>query len=474
MSANSLRPKWMNAFEARNITSPMKENEPRGRNAFNRDFGTIVHSNFFKRLAHKTQVYSLPYNDHIHTRLTHSVEASQIGREISRYFARSVLRRKVDFFSDSKYMDTFEREIEELTAAACLGHDIGHSPFGHVGKKTIEKFCEDRKQSHIFDDNKQVVRILLNDKWFEKIKVSGPFVASILKKDNLGGSCYPSETDKLTQILTQLNLLEGRHPCSVFMEAADDIAYLSADLLDFISIYSGSGTFANLEKFELFKDLLLVDGEGKPLTGNLKTEFIGAIEGDGDEVKQDFSDSFLKIALAHVFAVIDTFSGEFISGRLPVGSPTIENLPGAFYQFLVTHASEKDGKKDPNLLYSKCIGSEGQTFFNLKNKIYYGAILNEEFISEQDKLAKVVINSLLSELFVLTTSSNVLTESAFRKLPSDAQNYLLSAIENGNLFQAIVDLVSGMTDRYAISLWKDLAGLSALERMSGKPFKKTG
>lgn len=473
MSTNSLRPKWMNAFEARKNSNPMKENEARGRNAFNRDFGTIVHSNFFKRLAHKTQVYSLPFNDHVHTRLTHSVEASQIGREISRYFARVVLR-KANFFTDPNYTNTFEREIEELTAAACLAHDIGHPPFGHVGKETIEKFCNDKNQMHVFDDNKQVVRALLNDKWFEKLKVSGPLVASILKKDNLDKCCYKSEKEKLNGILSLLNLLDSRHPCSIFMEAADDIAYLSADLLDFITIYSEKRSFVDLTKFELFDKLLLVDGEGKVLTDNLYSKFQEAIDSSSDEVKQDFSDSFLKIALAHVFAVIDTFSTEYISGSLPVGSPHIENLPDAFYQFLLKHSYERSGKKDPNLLYSKCIGSEGQTFFELKEKIYYGAILNEEFISEQDKLAEVVINSIMNELFVLTTSPKIIEEPAFKKLPSDAQNYLLSAIDSGNLFQAIGDLVSGMTDRYAIMLWKDLAGLSALERMTGKPFKKAG
>ncbi len=228
------RPSWMYAFEARNPDLIISENEYRARNAFNRDLGIVVHSNFFKRLSHKTQVYSLPFNDHVHTRLTHSIEASQIGRQIARYFCLQIVRKIIH--DDSYYK--FASELEELTAAACLAHDVGHAPFGHEGKEIIEGFCKDKGESHLFDDNKQVVRILLNEIWIEKIKPSGPFVASILKKKEVQKNCYSSELGALNSILEKLNLTEIRHPASLFMEAADDIAYLSGDLLDFLAIYS--------------------------------------------------------------------------------------------------------------------------------------------------------------------------------------------------------------------------------------------
>lgn len=87
------------------------------RTAFQRDRDRIIHSKSFRRLKHKTQVFLTPYGDHYRTRLTHTLEVSQIARTI----AKSV------------------RLNEDLTEAIALGHDLGHTPFGHAGEETLAK-----------------------------------------------------------------------------------------------------------------------------------------------------------------------------------------------------------------------------------------------------------------------------------------------------------------------------------------------
>ena len=92
------------------------EREDDVRPAFQRDRDRIIHSKAFRRLKHKTQVFFAPTGDHYRTRLTHTLEVSQIARTIAK-----VLRLH-----------------EELTEAIALGHDLGHTPFGHAGERVID------------------------------------------------------------------------------------------------------------------------------------------------------------------------------------------------------------------------------------------------------------------------------------------------------------------------------------------------
>ena len=87
------------------------------RTAFQRDRDRIIHSKSFRRLKHKTQVFLAPYGDHYRTRLTHTLEVSQIARTIAKALKLN----------------------EDLTEAIALGHDLGHTPFGHAGEETLAK-----------------------------------------------------------------------------------------------------------------------------------------------------------------------------------------------------------------------------------------------------------------------------------------------------------------------------------------------
>ena len=104
------------SFSARTKGRVIAEVEDPIRPAFQRDRDRVVHSKAFRRLKHKTQVFFAPTGDHYRTRLTHTLEVSQIARTIAK-----VLRLH-----------------EELTEAIALGHDLGHTPFGHAGERVLE------------------------------------------------------------------------------------------------------------------------------------------------------------------------------------------------------------------------------------------------------------------------------------------------------------------------------------------------
>ncbi len=105
------------------------------RTCFQRDRDRIVHCKAFRRLSHKTQVFISPEGDHYRDRLTHTLEVAQIARTI----ARSL------------------RLNEDLTEAIALGHDLGHTPFGHVGERTLHLLCE---RQGGFRHNEQSLRVV--------------------------------------------------------------------------------------------------------------------------------------------------------------------------------------------------------------------------------------------------------------------------------------------------------------------------
>jgi dGTPase len=110
-----LAPQAARSAESRGRLRPEKEDDVRP--AFQRDRDRIIHCKAFRRLKHKTQVFFAPTGDHYRTRLTHTLEVSQIARTIAK-----VLRLH-----------------EELTEAIALGHDLGHTPFGHAGERVIDR-----------------------------------------------------------------------------------------------------------------------------------------------------------------------------------------------------------------------------------------------------------------------------------------------------------------------------------------------
>ena len=134
-----LSPLAVRSYETRG-RAHAEEEECRLRTPFQRDRDRIVHSKAFRRLKHKTQVFIDPQGDHYRTRLTHTLEVSQIARTIAK-----VLRLH-----------------EELTEAIALGHDLGHTPFGHAGEKVLSAIAP--IEFNHYEQSLRIVDVLENDR----------------------------------------------------------------------------------------------------------------------------------------------------------------------------------------------------------------------------------------------------------------------------------------------------------------------
>ena len=152
---------------------------------YQRDRDRILHCKAFRRLKHKTQVFLAPEGDHYRTRLTHTLEVSQIARTI----AKSL------------------RLNESLTEAIALGHDLGHTPFGHSGEAVLDQICEDG-----FTHYEQSVRIV-----------------EVLEKDGKGLNLTWEVRDGI------LNHRTAGHPSTLegaIVRLSDKIAYINHDIDD--------------------------------------------------------------------------------------------------------------------------------------------------------------------------------------------------------------------------------------------------
>lgn len=165
------------------------------RTCFQRDRDRILHSKAFRRLKHKTQVFLSPFDDHFRTRLTHTLEVSQIGRTIARALDLN----------------------EDLVEAISLGHDLGHTPFGHCGEGVLNKLVEGG-----FHHNIQSVRVV-----------------EVLENLNL---CQ----ETIDGILTHTWGYKPKTPEAQVVQLADKVAYINHDIED--SIRAGIISESDLPK----------------------------------------------------------------------------------------------------------------------------------------------------------------------------------------------------------------------------------
>ena len=166
------------------------------RTEFQRDRDRIIHTNAFRRLKHKTQVFIAPAGDHYVTRLTHTLEVAQIGRTIARALNLN----------------------EDLVEAMAHGHDLGHTPFGHVGEDTLHQLSESG-----FAHSVQSLRIV------ERLEKDGEGL-NLTWEVRQGIVCHSKPRgDFLDQDLAKSLTLEGQ-----ILRVADSVAYLNHDIADAI------------------------------------------------------------------------------------------------------------------------------------------------------------------------------------------------------------------------------------------------
>ena len=184
---HSLFQKYASFSDRAELTRDRKEEPCEIRTAFQRDRDRILHSKAFRRLEHKTQVFLAPEGDHYRTRLTHTLEVAQIARTIARALCLN----------------------EDLTEAAALGHDLGHTPFGHVGEKVLDRLCKNG-----FSHAAHSLRIV------EKLERGGQGL-NLTAQVRDGIRCH--------QTRSQPSTLEGN-----IVRISDKIAYINHDIDDAI------------------------------------------------------------------------------------------------------------------------------------------------------------------------------------------------------------------------------------------------
>tara|TARA_A100001015_G_scaffold136145_1_gene151043 strand:- start:1279 stop:2418 length:1140 start_codon:yes stop_codon:yes gene_type:complete len=204
-----------------------KEKKTNLRNDFQRDRDRIVHSTAFRRLKHKTQVFVNTSGDHYRTRITHSLEVSQIARTLAKYFNLN----------------------EDLSETLSLAHDLGHTPFGHAGEEALNKCM---KNFGGFDHNIQTLRIvtILENRYynFKGLNLSIETLDGLIKHNGPVKDC-----SKLNTILgknffkKKINFKLNSSLEAQIASISDDIAYNSHDLED--------GLKSNLFKLNHLKDI---------------------------------------------------------------------------------------------------------------------------------------------------------------------------------------------------------------------------
>ena len=218
-------------FSSETAGRKLSETESDLRTCYQRDRDRIIHCKAFRRLKHKTQVFLSPESDHYRTRLTHTLEVAQIARTIARAL----------------------RLNEDLTEAIALGHDLGHTPFGHAGERALQELT-----STGFTHYEQSVRVC------EKIEKNGRGLN--LTAEVLDGILHHTRGE-------EAHTLEGR-----IVRTADRVAYINHDIDDAVR----AGVIA---ESDIPRDIVKALGDTKSRRINTLVESI--VQNSGETIKMD-------------------------------------------------------------------------------------------------------------------------------------------------------------------------------------------
>ena len=345
------------------------------RTPFQRDRDRIIHSASFRRLKHKTQVFVNTEGDHYRTRITHSIEVSQIARTISKYLNLN----------------------DDLAETLSLSHDMGHTPFGHAGEEALN---ECMKNYGGFDHNLQTLRIVmfLENKYlkFKGLNLTLETLDGLLKHN---GPFYDKE--KLQTIIGIKNLKNKvKLNKNTFLEGqiasiSDDIAYNNHDIQD--GIKAKLFTLKELIEIDFFKEIY---SSYKRSIKNNNKEII---------IYQIIRDSINLMVQDVIKKTI-----------LNINNKKIKNI------------SEVYNNKSQIVEFStkfKIIEKQIKLF--LKEKMYK----NKNVLNKNNNGKKIIKN-------------------LFNIIKNKPNKFIKKSDLDRNKFRAISDYISGMTDRFAINLYK--------------------
>lgn len=428
-------------FGLENLHEARKED----RTEFQRDYDRLIFSAPFRRLQNKTQVFPLPGSIFVHNRLTHSLEVSCVGRSLGNKIASELLKLHPELH------DTHISEIGSIVSAACLAHDLGNPPFGHSGEKAIGTYFSEGKgrtlQAYLsakewddfthFEGNANAFRLLTHQ--FQGRRPGGfvltyATLAAIVKypfSSQLAGSkqkfgFFTSEEEAFQQIAHELGLKkiskEGeplkycRHPLVYLVEAADDICYQMMDIEDAHKLK----ILTTQETKELYLRFFAPE----------KLDHIQSI----CKMVDDTNEQIAYLRSSAIGVLISECVRSFILHEEEI-------LKGEFQGTLIQKLSSRVREA-----YENC----SHTAFE---KIY---------------CSKDVVDIELAGYQVITTLVDLMIEAV--RYPEKAYSQLLINrvssqyhIQAPTLYekiQAVLDYISGMTDVYALDLYRKINGNS--------------
>lgn len=413
------------------------------RTEFQRDYDRLIFSSPFRRLQNKTQVFPLPGSVFVHNRLTHSLEVSSVGRSLGADVARLLIPR----YSGEDVVAL--ESISAIVSAACLAHDLGNPPFGHEGEAAIRSFFAEgeglylREQLPIevwndithFDGNANTFRLLTHQ--FHGRRAGGfvmtystlaaiakyPFSSSLATHPKFG--FFEAEREAFAHIFNELGIptleTHGKHqrfalhPLVFLVEAADDICYEVMDIEDAhkLRILSTEETrqlllgFFSEEEQHTLSTAYPEDTDAGEQIAYLRSCVINALERACVEVFVEHETEILA----------GTFHGSLIS-QLPAPLSTA---------------------------YQRCAEVA-------RNRIYHS-----KEVADIELSGYHIIYTLLS----LMTAAVVQPEKTYSKLllRHVSSQYEVHAPDLATRIMAVLDYLSGMTDVYALDLFRKVRGM---------------
>ncbi len=436
-----------------------KEDSPEesNRSHFHKDYDRVIFSHAFRRLSKKTQVHPLSKNDHIHTRLTHSLEVASLGRSFGLGVGEAL--------DQSKQLpeDIKPDDLGVIVQAACLAHDIGNPPFGHTGEDGIRDWFRHPKNEYFLSDldnqtqindllhyegNAQGFRIVtkLEKHMFDGgMRLTYPTLGTLLKNPWLSQSaneanqykfsCFEAEKTYLNLVCSTLSLIPkdtnlwSRHPLSYLVEAADDICYRILDLEDAVELNIISWNdfqiifyplLANFDDYQYLFQRNPIDCRGCPISPRSS---MSLIRGKAMEV---IANSVVNIFMAYLPSILEG------KNEQPLISLIKDEVILDFFKASAKIAEEKIFRNQA------------------KTEIEVGSYTTLE----------VLLNAFISAVFQLNRQGyqamSRRNRSLLDLLGDQQMNESLSLYES---YLRVLDFISGMTDQYAMRLANRIGGI---------------
>ena len=414
------------------------------RTDFQRDYDRMVFSAPFRRLQNKTQVFPLPGSIFVHNRLTHSLEVSCVGRSLGHNVAAALSEK----YAGTPAADKLPH-IGSIVAAACLAHDLGNPPFGHSGERAIATYFSEGnglalkgqlnewewKDFTHFEGNANAFRLLthqFNGRRPGGFALTYSTLASIIKypyastfspkKGKLG--FFASERENFCRVADDLGMLPDgesgfvyhRHPLVYLVEAADDICYQIMDIEDAHKL--------KILTTETVKKLFLDFFDEK------RQKHIN----DVLKIVTDLNEQIVYLRSCVIGTLIDECSDLFCREEQAL-------LEGRFTGALVDHISER-----PRQAYQNCAATAFERIYKSSD------VLDIELAG--NRIISVLLDKFLD---AVRFPDKAYSRLLLNKVP---QQYEIRANSLYGKVQAVIDYISGMTDVYALDLYRKINGMS--------------